>query len=161
MNPRFVAGPVIDVEGDLTVMLGAPRKEPMLQIALRREGVTLSLDGVHLPGNVPPPILRDSAGTPITTEASTTAAPLYPGHTLILGDSFYNVFGGKSLFAPFMSTLTAVYVLGDPAKITQSIIHADTVVLEVAERNLSSGGLPLIQPDVLAELDRSLAAHHL
>ena len=52
----FVAGPVIDVEGDLTVMLGAPRKEPMLQIALRRKGVTLSSDGVPLPGNVPPPI---------------------------------------------------------------------------------------------------------
>ena len=34
--------------------------------------------------------IREQAGTPITTEASTTAAPLYPGHTLILGDSFYN-----------------------------------------------------------------------
>ena len=52
----FVAGPVIDVPGDLTVMLGAPRTEPMPQIALRRKGVTLSSDGVPLPGNVPPPL---------------------------------------------------------------------------------------------------------
>jgi hypothetical protein len=118
------------------------------------------LDGVPLPGNIPPPIDARPARTPITTEASSTAAPLYPGHTLILGDSFYNRFGG-SLFAPFMSTLTPVYVLGNPAKITQSIIDADTVVLEVAERNLSSGGVPLIQPDALAELEKSLAAHHL
>jgi hypothetical protein len=152
----FVAGPVIDVEGDLTRVLGAPRKEPMLQIALHRKGVTLSSDGVPLPDNVPPQRIR---GTPVTTEASTTAAPLYPGHTLILGDSFYNI-SGRSLFAPFMSTLTAFYVLGDPAKITQSIIEADTVVLEVAERDLSSGMVPLIQPDVLAELERSLAAQH-
>jgi hypothetical protein len=155
----FVAGPVIDVQGDLTVMLGTPRKEPMHNIAVQRKGVTLSSDGVNLPGNVPPPIRTESAGTPKTIEASTTAAPLYPGHTLILGDSFYDVFGGL-LFAPFMSTLTPVYVLGDPAKITQNIIDADTVVLEVVERSLSSGGVPLIQPDVLAELEKSLAAHH-
>ncbi len=154
----FVAGPVIDQRGDLTIMLGAPRTEPMLPIALRRKGVTLSLEGVHLAGNVPPQIPQGTAGPPTTTEASTTAAPLYPGHTLILGDSFYA--SARSLFAPFMSTLTAVYVLADPAKITQSIIHADTVVLEVVERSVSSGRWRLIQPDGLAELERSLAAHH-
>jgi alginate O-acetyltransferase complex protein AlgJ len=155
----FVAGPVIDVEGDLTVMLGAPRKEPMHDIAVRRKGVTLSSDGVPLPGNIPPPIKTETAGRTKTIEASTTAAPLYPGHTLFLGDSFYDIFGGL-LFAPFMSTLTPVYVLEDPAKITQNIIDADTVVLEVVERSLSSGGVPLIQPAALAELEKSLAAHH-
>jgi alginate O-acetyltransferase complex protein AlgJ len=154
----FVAGPMIDVQGDLTVVLGAPRKEPMLWIGLRRKGVTLSSDGVHLESNVPPQIPKSRAGTPITTEASTTAAPLYPGHTLILGDSFYNA--SRALFAPFMSTLTAVHVMGDPAKITQRIIDADTVVLEVVERDLSSGRVPLIQPAALAEFERSLAAHH-
>jgi alginate O-acetyltransferase complex protein AlgJ len=154
----FVAGPVIDHQGDLTVMLGAPRTEPMLQIRLRRKGVTLSSDGVPLPGNVPPLLARELAGTPVTTEASTTAAPLYPGHTLILGDSFYDA--PRKLFAPFMSRLTAVYVRADPAKITQSIIDADTVVLEVVERDLSSGSVPLIRPDAVAELERSLAAHH-
>ena len=105
--------------------------------------------------------MGDQLGTarPTTTEASSTAAPLYPGHTLILGDSFYNVFGG-ALFAPFMSTLTAGYVMADPASFTQNMIDADTVVIEVAERNLSSGGVPLIQPNALAELEKSLAAHH-
>ena len=155
----FVAGPVVDVLGDLTVILGAPRKEPMPLIVLQRKGVTLSVDGAPLAGNLPPPIKTETGGKPKTIEASTTAAPLYPGHTLILGDSFYDVFGG-ALFAPFMSTLTAVYVLEDPAKITQNIIDADTVILEVAERTLSSGGVRLIYPDVLAELERSLAAHH-
>jgi hypothetical protein len=154
----FVAGPVIDHRGDLTVMLGAPRTEPALPIALRRKGVTLTSEGVHLPGNVPPQIPQGTAGPPTTTEASTTAAPLYPGHTLILGDSFYAP--ARSLFAPFISTLTAVYVNADPAKITPSIIDADTVVLEVVERSLSSGRVPLIQPDALAEVERSLAAHH-
>ena len=91
----FVAGPVIDVQGDLTVMLGAPRTEPMPQIVVRRKGVTLSSDGVPLPGNVPPSLGRELAGTPVTTEASTTAAPLYPGHTLILGDSFYDFLAGR------------------------------------------------------------------
>jgi alginate O-acetyltransferase complex protein AlgJ len=153
----FVAGRVIDARGDLTVLLGAPRTEPDRQITLRRKGVTLSSDGVHLKGNVPPESTAQ-AETPITTEASTTAAPLYPGHTLILGDSFYAV--ARSLFAPFMSTLTAGFVLADPAKITQNIIDADTVVLEVVERHLSSGFVPLIQPDALAELEKSLAAHH-
>jgi alginate O-acetyltransferase complex protein AlgJ len=155
----FVAGPVTDMLGDLTVMLGSPRKEPMPQILLRRKGVTLSSDGVPLPGNLPPPIKTESAGMPKTIEASTTAAPLYPGRTLFLGDSFFDIFGGV-LFAPFMSTLTPVYVLEDPAKITQNIINADTVVLEVAERSLSSGGVPFLRPDALAELERSLAAHH-
>jgi hypothetical protein len=155
----FVAGPVIDVPGDLTAMLGAPRTEPMPQIALRRKGVTLTSDGVPLPGNVPPPIVvTDTAGTPVTTEASATAAPLYPGHTLILGDSYYTF--ARSQFAPFISKLTAVWELADPVKITQSIIDADTVVLEVVERILSSGFVPLIQPDALAELERSLAEHH-
>jgi alginate O-acetyltransferase complex protein AlgJ len=158
-DSSFVAGQVIDALGGLTVMLGAPRKEPMLQIRLRRKGVTLSSDGVPLPGNVPPQIRAVSAGTTNTTEASTTAAPLYPGHTLILGDSFYDN-GGGSLFAPFMSTLTAVHVLAGNAKITQNIIDADTVVLEVVERSVSAGGVPLIQPDALVELERSLAAHH-
>ena len=59
-----------------------------------------------------------------------------------------------------MSTLTAVHVLADHAKITQNIIDADTVVLEVVERTLSAGEVPLIQPNALAELERSLAAHH-
>ncbi|HEX7323123.1 MAG TPA: hypothetical protein VF299_09380 [Mycobacterium sp.] len=155
----FVAGPMIDVQGDLTVMLGAPRKEPMLKIELRREGVTLSSDGVALPNNAPPPIKTEAAGLPKTIEVSTVAAPLYPGQTLFLGDSFYDVFGGL-LFAPFMSTLTPVYVLEEPAKIMQNMINADTVVLEVVERSLSSGGVPLIQPDALAQLERTLAAHH-
>jgi alginate O-acetyltransferase complex protein AlgJ len=162
-DSSFVAGPVIDHRGDLTVMLGAPRTEPMPTIALQRKGVTLSSDGVPLPGNVPPLMVSEPgarlAGTPATTEASTTAAPLYPGHTLILGDSFYDN-GGGSLFAPFMSTLTTVSVRADPAKMTQSIIDADTVVLEVVERNLSCGYVPLIRPDALAEFERSLAAHH-
>jgi alginate O-acetyltransferase complex protein AlgJ len=156
---KFVAGPDIEVQGDLTVMLGTPQKEPTPRIALRRKGVTVSSHGVALPGNVSPPIDAQTAGRPVTTEASTTAAPLYPGHTLILGDSFYNIFG-RTLFAPFMSNLTALYVLADPARVTQSIIDADTVVLEVVERNLSSGGVLLMQPDALAELERSLAAHH-
>jgi alginate O-acetyltransferase complex protein AlgJ len=154
----FVAGPVTDQRGDLTVMLGAPRTEPMLPIALQRRGVTLSSEGVRLPGNVPPQTPQGTAGPPITTKASTSAAPLYPGRTLILGDSFYA--SARSLFAPFMSTLTAVYVIADPAKIMPSIIDADTVVLEVVERNLSSGWVPLIRPDALAELERSLTAHH-
>lgn len=158
----FVAGPVVDVLGDLTVMLGAPRKEPMHDIEVRRKGVALSSDGVPLPGNVPPPIQAGAVGTaatPTKIEASTTAAPLYPGHTLFLGDSFYSIFGG-SLFAPFMSKLTSVYVLADPTSLTQNIIDADTVVLEVVERSLSSGGVPLIQPAALVELEKSLAAHH-
>jgi hypothetical protein len=153
----FVAGPVIDAQGDLTVMLGAPRTEPMLQIEVRRKGVMLTSDGVPLPGNVPPQLVRDAAGTPVTTEASTTAAPLYPGHTLILGDSFYNSW--RWLFAPFMSKLTAVYVWADPAKITQRIIDADTVVLEVVERDLWSG-VALTAPGALDEVERSLTAHH-
>ena len=76
---------------------------------------------------------------------------MYPGHTLILGDSFYDspgVLAGQAvyagaLFAPFLTTLTADYVLADPASFTQDIIDADTVVMEVAERSLSSGGVPL------------------
>jgi alginate O-acetyltransferase complex protein AlgJ len=158
----FVAGPVIDVKGDLTEMLGAPQKEPMAQIKLQRKGVTLSSDGVPLPGNVPPPIPGGPPGKPAkpaTSEASTTAAPLYPERTLILGDSFYDFFGGV-LLASFMSKLTADYVLADPASLTQNIIDADTVVFEVVERNLASGGVPLIQPGALAELEKSLAAHH-
>jgi hypothetical protein len=158
----FVAGPVIDVLGDLTVMLGAPRQESMHDIAIRRKGVMLSSDGVPLPGNVPPPIKAGGAGTvatPTKIEASTTSAPLYPGHTLFLGDSFYSIFGGL-VFAPFMSNLTSAYILADPASLTQNIIDADTVVLEVVERSISSGGVPLIQPAALAELEKSLAAHH-
>ena len=147
----------MDVQGDLTVMLGAPRTEPMPQIAVRRKGVTLTSNGVPLPDNVPPKLFRDAAGTPVTTEASSTAAPLYPGHTLIVGDSFYDAW--RWLFTPFMSKLTAVYVWADPAKITQSIIDADTVVLEVVERDLTSG-VALIPPGALDELERSLAAHH-
>lgn len=155
----FVAGPVIDVRGDLTLMLGVPREEPMTKIVLRRNGVTLSSNGADLPGNVPPPIDARAGGIPVTTEASTTGAPLYPGHTLILGDSFYNFFGGL-LFAPFMSKLTGDYVAGDPAEITRSIIDADTVVIELVERSIYTARWALIQPDALAELERSLAAHH-
>jgi hypothetical protein len=158
-DSSFVAGPVIDPPGDLTVMLGAPQNEPTLKIALQRKGVTLSSNGVPLPGNVPPPIGAASAGATITTEASTTAAPLYPGHTLILGDSFYDTAGG-SLFSPFISTLTAVHVMSDPTKIAHNIIDADTVVVEVVERNLSCGAVPFLQSDALAELEKSLAAHH-
>jgi alginate O-acetyltransferase complex protein AlgJ len=167
----FVAGPELPAQGDLTVMLGAPRNELTPQIALRRKGVTLTSDGVPLPGNVPPPIVGGPAGKaarPAKCEASTTAAPVYPGHTLILGDSFYDspgVLAGQAvyagaLFAPFMATLTADYALADPASFTQDIIDADTVVMEVAERSLSSGGVPLSQPNALAELERSLATHH-
>jgi alginate O-acetyltransferase complex protein AlgJ len=158
----FVAGPVVDVLGDLTVMLGTPRKEPMHDIAVRRKGVTLSSNGVALPGNVPPQIQAGAVGAaakPTKIEGSTTAAPLYPGHTLFLGDSFYTIFGGV-MFAPFMSELTSVHVLADPVSFTQNIIDSDTVVLEVVERSLSSGGVPLIQPAPLAELEKTLAAHH-
>ena len=81
-----------------------PRNQLMPQIGLRRNGVSLSSGDVHLPGNDPPPIVGNQRKTPTKTEATTTAAPVYPGHTLILGDSLYDSPGGGAVRAIYVDT---------------------------------------------------------
>lgn len=142
--------------GDLAAMLGTPTTDPMPDVRVDRPGVTTSLNGVPIPIEEVP----EATSSPSTVTNSSTEAPLLPGHTLVLGDSFYQ--GARYLLTPFFADVTAVHnEVADtyPETVADLVVDADTVVVELVERGLSGGNVALVEPHVLSTIEKALAKH--
>jgi alginate O-acetyltransferase complex protein AlgJ len=132
-------GPV-ELQADLAAQLGTPRTDTVPGWRLEREGVTVT----------------DERAT--TLAATTTGAPLYTPETLILGDSFTQ--SSLSLLSPLFASARIVQpatATDDPPALVQAVVSSDTVVLEIVERSVVAGDVPIIDEDFLAELEQALA----
>ena len=147
----FVEGRDIQLRGDLGAMLGTPTTDQTVEISVERPGVTLSVDGrpvepTDLPGLRPQPVVIDG---------SSTGAPLIPGRTAALGDSFFA--SARPLFAPFFDELWLVHNQSDPGMLAQLIVDSDTVVVELVERSVAAGGATLTTPAAVEVIEQALA----
>lgn len=131
-------GPV-ELQADLAAQLGTPRKDTVPGWRLEREGVTVT----------------DERAT--TLAATTTGAPLHTPPTLILGDSFTQ--SSLSLLSPLFASARIVQpatATDDPPALVQAVVSSDTVVLEIVERSVVAGDVPIIDEDFLAALEQAL-----
>jgi hypothetical protein len=91
-------------------------------------------------------------GTPTTGMISTPVS--------VLGDSFL---GAATRYLPaIFSDVTYVgydWAANQPAALDQALVAGHVVVLEAAERNLTSGTAPFLQPSVISAIGSLLAAH--
>lgn len=136
--------------GDLALMLGLHTADPVPAIELRRAGVTpVGRDSLDLP-----PL---SLSAPITSRNSTTGAPLFAPHTLVLGDSF------TDRSAPFLGTLfadlTEIHNEVAGQVTAEAIADSDVVVYELVERTVESGDAGLLQDASLQVIQQALADH--
>jgi len=131
-------GPV-QLQADLAAQLGTPRKDTVPGWRLEREGVTVT----------------DERAT--TLAATTTGAPLYEPATLVLGDSFTQ--SSLSLLSPLFSSARIVQpatAVDDPPALVSAISSSDTIVLEIVERSVVAGDVPIIDEAFLASLEQAL-----
>ena len=131
----------IELQADLAAQLGTPRKDTVPGWRLQREGVTVTEERAT------------------TLAATTTGAPLHTPSTLILGDSFTQ--SSLSLLSPLFASARIVQpatATDDPPALVQAVLTSDTVVLEIVERSVVAGDVPIIDEDFLALLEQALAA---
>jgi hypothetical protein len=138
---RIVPTGPIELQADLAAQLGTPRTDTVPGWRLEREGVTVT----------------DERATTLT--ATTTGAPLHTPSTLILGDSFTQ--SSLSLLSPLFASARIVQpatATDDPPALVSAVLSSDTVVLEIVERSVVAGDVPIIDEDFLAALEQALAA---
>lgn len=146
--------------GDLTTLLGEVRSEEVPSVTVNRPGVTVSVDGVPLatPDDIP---MRYGLTGVVTTETATaTGAGVHPGNTLIIADSFYHAFARKYL-PPFLSRASAVALGLEPELLRATLSDADTVIVQIVERNAASGAAQILHPEQLRTLETALASNPL
>lgn len=135
---RIAVGPSDNLPGDLSQMLGDLKSDSVPTARVEREGVTLRLEGdVITPEDVP-----DLGYGPITVTASSTGAPLIPGKTLLLGDSFFAA--SRFQFPIYYSSLTYIHsmsaeVPGATDAVAALLAESDTLIFEMVERSAVGG----------------------
>jgi hypothetical protein len=143
------AGPITR-KGDLGVLIGRPHVDSYPSFDLVRPGVRPNYTDV--------PTLP--FGSPVTVTATTSGAPLYAPHTLLLGDSFSNA---SRLYVPkLFANLTLLHneaAGGHPQLGAQAIVDSDVVVYEIVERTIASGRGTLIDDKALSAVEAALKAH--
>jgi hypothetical protein len=131
----------IELQADLAAQLGTPRTDEVPGWRLVRDGVTVTEERAT------------------TLAATTTGAPLYTPSTLVLGDSFTQ--SSLSLLSPLFASARIVQpatATDDPPALVSAVLSSDTVVLEIVERSVVAGDVPIIDEDFLAALEQALAA---
>jgi hypothetical protein len=103
-------------------------------------------------------ITEDYRPAAVFTSQRTTG--MVGGRVAMIADSFTN-FATPYLAAAF-SDLTVTHVNNldkDLSSVINRMIDADTVVVEVVERIIAAGNTPLVDPSIIATIDRVLAGH--
>jgi hypothetical protein len=139
-SSRIVATGPVRLQADLAAQLGTPRTDEVPGWRLEREGVTVTEERAT------------------TIAATTTGAPLHTPSTLILGDSFTQ--SSLSLLSPLFASARIVQpatATDDPPALVSAILSSDTVVLEIVERSVVGGDVPIIDEAFLARLEQALA----
>ncbi|AHH93445.1 hypothetical protein GCM10010174_32100 [Kutzneria viridogrisea] len=85
---------------------------------------------------------------------------MIPGKTTLVSDSFTN-FAIPFVGAAFadVSIANVALVQADPNAEAQRMVDSDTVVVEVVERNITSGVSPIVQQPIVDTLVQALLAH--
>jgi len=149
----FVEGGQIQLRGDLGAMLGTPTRDDAVEVTVERPGVTLSVGGRTVePGDIP-----GLGAQPVGIDGSSTGAPLIPGRTAALGDSFFA--SARPLLAPFFDDLWLVHNQSDPGVLAQLIVDSDTVVVELVERSVAAGEATLTTPAAVDVIEQALAVN--
>ncbi len=152
----FVALPDVSGPGDLTTLQGSPRNQDIGIVTVRRPGVTVYFDGkAVLPEELPPIVYNVASFTGSTAE--TTQSPLIKGNTVVFGDSFYGWAG--RLLPAFASNLRVGSLFADPSVAALEVINADTLVIEIVERNMTSGNVLLLNPQYVQMLTDVMRAN--
>lgn len=146
------------LDGDLSVLLGTPQKDTYDDVRIQRPGVTLTMDSTTIQPNEIPSLTADFQHTAATTED----APLIPGKTLILGDSFFEA--SRFMFPSYFADLTYVHnqAIGEPAglaQIPEQMADSDVVVLEVVERSLAGGQAEILSEKSVEAIEKAMAAN--
>jgi hypothetical protein len=150
---QFVQGPAVAVPGDLGAMLGKETTDRLAEVTVERPGVSLAIDQRAIDVDEIPEL----GPGPVVIDGSSTQAPLFPGRTAIIGDSFYGT--ASPLFAPFFDHLTMLHNQSDAEPLAQVMVDADTIVVELVERSTSGGYVQLVTPAVVDVIERVLANH--
>ena len=149
----FVEGADVELNGDLGTMLGTPTTDPAVGVTVERPGVTVAIDGVTVDHND----IDGMERVPVTVDGSSTGAPLIPGRTALLGDSFSA--GLPPLVTPFFDSLTLLHNQASAEALTQTIVDSDTIVVQIVERSVAAGEVQLATPAVVDVIEQSLAAN--
>ncbi len=131
LNPALIENTqmnemIVPYTGDLTVLLGAPKKDTTITTKIIRSGVTVG------------PLKNVSIGAGITTSESvsaTSASPLLIGRTLLVGDSFAEA--TISQIMPFASNFIFaknIYFQQAPETMFNEIQNSKTIILIWSER---------------------------
>ncbi len=152
---RFVEGPEIEMPGDLGPMLGKQTTDPMTEVMVERPGVSLAVGQDAIDADSMPQL----GPVPAVIDGSSTRAPLFPGRTAILGDSFYGA--ASPMFAPFFDQLTMLHNQSDAGALAQVMVDSDTIVVELVERSTVGGYVQLATPEVVDIIERELAKYPL
>ena len=158
-NTTIEIGPDVELRGDLSVLLGTPKTEVVPGVTLDRPGVSLTADGTPITPDQAPTVgyqFVDIAGT------TTGPATLYADDTVIFGDSF--LASSISYVVPYFSSMSyinqnASAVEGAMQVLANRAAEADTVVLEVVERNAVSGNTAIMTPENVKILVDTMAAN--
>lgn len=126
--------------GDLTVLTGTPST------------VTLQRYDLHSPNTVRTwRTMQPIAESPLNYTSRGPEGTLVRGRTLFAGDSFIDVSGSDlpALFEDFTKVSYSV-AASRPEVLIQQMVEADTIVVEIVERNFASGQAAILDP-VLAD----------
>lgn len=145
---RYTVSGTTQLRGDLSVMLGTPQTETVPQVKIDRPGVTLSANGQPLASFDKAPTV--GYGFTTITGTSTGPAQLYPGKTVIFGDSF--LASSISSVVPYFADMSyinynAAAQEGAITALARRAVASDTVVLELVQRNAVSGDTALLLPE--------------
>jgi alginate O-acetyltransferase complex protein AlgJ len=133
--------------GDLNVLRGQPGPTTYDGASITRVGVTTQ-DSVQTIFGMP---------LEVTTSAS-TGAPLHPGRTVIIGDSFSH--RSLPMLAPFFSEVDLVLPNehGTPVEALAALLQsADTVIFEEIERAYVVSDSSLLEPHYMDRLEQLLS----
>jgi alginate O-acetyltransferase complex protein AlgJ len=147
----------VSLRGDLSVLLGTAKYDTQPNVVLDRPGVQLSIAGQP----VTPAKLPTVGYAFQTVTATSTKAPLFPGRTLLYGDSF--LASSLPYVVPYFSSLqyinyNAGALPGVAGTLATHTAAADTVVVEMVERNAAGGGSALLLPSNLEAIYAALKA---
>jgi alginate O-acetyltransferase complex protein AlgJ len=140
-SSRIVETGPAELGGEVGLQLGTPRTDTVPGWRLEREGVNVTAERAT------------------TLTATSSGAPLYTPETLILGDSFTQ--SSLSLLSPLFASARIVQpatAVDEPPALVAAIQSSDTVVLEIVERSVVAGDVPIIDEAFLADLEQALAA---
>lgn len=128
--------------GDLSKLAGNPGSVPVQTRTVDRPGVTFG--GREL---------APSDGTVQRVRSTTTGPPLVPGRVAIVGDSF--LYASREQLLPYFADVTVAHKNRSSAADLLAVVRAaDTVVLEIVEREFAAGQSGRFSP----ELARQIAA---